>query len=163
VDRASHQFLARAGLTEDAHARFTRGDALHLRHHFSHRFALPYDFMLAEPLPELPILALQTLQLESVVDRKQQFVGGNWFFQKVERTQPRCAHSHLDVRLPRHHDHGSGYSLLFQFLKQRETIFARHHNIRKNEIEFLGLGQFKSFPGVVAHRGFVSRQAKGTR
>ena len=49
---------------------------------------------------KLPVLALQSLQLERIVDGEQQFVGGDRLLQEIERAQPRRPHRHFNVRLP---------------------------------------------------------------
>ncbi len=48
--------------------------ALELGHHPPHGFAVPHDFVLAQPQAQLPVLALQTLQLKRVVHGQHQFV-----------------------------------------------------------------------------------------
>jgi hypothetical protein len=59
MERARYQFLASAGLAQNANARFARGHTLHLRHHFAHGLTGPYDVLLADTLTQLAILLLQ--------------------------------------------------------------------------------------------------------
>ena len=105
VNGSCDQFFACAGFAEDAHACFAGGDALQLRHHAPHSFALPHNFVLAELLAELPVLAFQALQFERVLDGEHEFVAGDRLLQEVERSQTRRPHRHFNVRLSRHHDY----------------------------------------------------------
>ena len=61
VQGARDQFLAGAGLAQDADARFAGGHAVHLRHHAAHGLAGADDLVLAHALPQLAVLLLQPL------------------------------------------------------------------------------------------------------
>ena len=89
MQRARHQFFSRAGLAENADARFAGGHAVDLRHHAAHGFAFPDDFVFAETAFQIAVLALEAAELQRVFHGEQQFFGGDWFFQKVECAQAR--------------------------------------------------------------------------
>src|SRR5207302_11007621 len=59
VQRARHQLLARARLTQDADARLAGGHAPDLGHQVAHRLARPDDFVLAQALAQPPVLLLE--------------------------------------------------------------------------------------------------------
>ncbi len=90
VQRARHQLLARAGFAVDADARFARGHALNLRHHAAHGFAGKDQRVLAHAGAQILILGFQAGELERVLDRDQQLLGGERLLEKVQRAQPRC-------------------------------------------------------------------------
>src|SRR5580692_43680 len=134
MNRPRHQLFPRPRLPEDANPRLTSRYPFHLRHHALHSRTLPNDFVFAQPLLELPVLALQSLQLQRILHRQQKFLGRDRLLQKIQGPQPRSPHRHFDIRLPRHHHHRSHNSLRLQFLQQRQPTFPRHHHIRKDHI-----------------------------
>src|SRR6266849_3963790 len=89
MDGARNQLLARARLAENADARLARRHALHLRHHTLHGFAFPNDLVLANALAQVPVLVLQALDLQDVLDGQQQLVGGKRFLEKPLSTEDR--------------------------------------------------------------------------
>ena len=99
MQRARHQLLSRAGLSENADAGFACGHAFHLRHHAAHGLAFPDDLVFAEAALQVAILTLEAAELQRVLHREQQFFGRDRLFQEVERAQPGSTHGHLDVRL----------------------------------------------------------------
>ena len=163
VNRSRHQLFSCARFSQDADPRFTHRHALQLRHHALHGCALPYNLVLAQALLELPVFAFQPLQLQRILHREQKFFGGDRFLQKIQRARPRSPHRRFNVRLPRHHHDWRGYSLRLQFLEQRQSSFAEHHHIRKDQVEVLRLGQFQGLARVIAHRGLVPRQPERPR
>ena len=163
VQRARDQFLARAGLAQDAHAGFAGRHALHLRHHAPHRVAGPNDVVLAHALAQLPVLLFQARQLRDVRQRQQQLIGRERLLEKIRRAQPGGANGHRDVRLPGHHHHGRRDARRAQLFEQRQPVFHRHHHVGKDQVEMPRPGQFESARGVVAHGGFVPGQAERPR
>ena len=58
---------------------------------------------------------------------------------------------------------GVGDALRLQFFEQREAVFARHDDVRKDQVERLRGGQFQCLRRVVADRRLMAFQAKGAR
>ena len=137
MQRARHQFFSRAGFAENADARFAGGNAFHLRHHAAHGLAFPDDFVFAETVCQIAIFALEAAELQCVFHGEQQLVGGDWFFQEVERTEARCTHCHFDVRLAGHHDDRCEHALRFEFFEKRQAVFAGHHHVGEYQVEGL--------------------------
>ena len=129
VQRARRQLLAGPGFAVDADAGLAGGDALHLGHHAAHGVAGPDDLMLADALAQLAVLVLQPLQLKRVLHRQQKLVRRDRLLQKIDRTQARRPHRHLDVRLSGHHHHGSRDAVGTQVFQQRQTVAAGHHHV----------------------------------
>ena len=103
---ARDEFLAGAGFAEDTDSGFAGGNAFDLRHDATHGIACPYKFVLTETALEIKVLALEASELEGVFDGEQKLVGGDRFFEKIERAEAGGAYGHLDVGLARHHDDG---------------------------------------------------------
>jgi len=77
-------------LTQDANTRLAGGHAIHLRQQLAHLLAGKNNAAAAQLLSQLLIFLLQAFQLQRVLYREQQLVGGDGFFQEVERAQPRA-------------------------------------------------------------------------
>jgi hypothetical protein len=69
VDRPRHKLFPGARFSQNADPRLARRDAIELRHNTLHGCALPNDFVLAQALLELAVLALKALQLQRILDR----------------------------------------------------------------------------------------------
>src|SRR6202795_5410592 len=63
MNGSRHQLLSRTRLSQDADSCLARCPPTHLSTYALHGRALPNQFMLAQPLLELPVLAFQSLQL----------------------------------------------------------------------------------------------------
>jgi hypothetical protein len=163
VQRARHQFLAGAGLTQNADPRLACGYALRLRHHLAHGLAGPHDVLLADALAQLAILQLQALELERVFHGEQQLVGGERLLQEIDRPKPRGAHRHLDVRLAGHHHHRRAQAKRVVVLEEREPVFTGHHHVGEDEVEALRLDELERADGAVTHYRFVAGETEGAR
>ena len=163
MKRTRHEFFAGARLSQNADASFTGGDFLHLCHHATHGVALPDDFVLAEAVLKIAILAFQSSKLQGILDRQQELFRGDWLFEKIECAQSCGSYGHVDVRLPRHHYDRCGYGVRLQFFEQRKAIFSGHDDVREDQIEGLRLGQFQRADGVIANGGLVSFETECSR
>ena len=157
----SQQLFSRAGLAQDAHARFAGRDAIHLRHHASHGLAGVHDLVLAHALPQIAVLVFQALQLEDVVQREQQLVGGERFLQNIHRAHLGGAYGHVDRGLPADHHYWNRDAQIAHVFEQRQPVFAGHHHVGEHHVEGLRAHQLERAAGVVADGRLVSRQAKG--
>ena len=151
VQRARDQLLARARLAQDADARLAGRDALHLRHHPPHRLARVHDLVLADALPQLPILLLQPLQLEDVVHRQQQLVGGERLLQEIDGAEPRRPHRHLDIRLPGDHHHRQRDARVAEVFEQRQAVLARHHHVATSSCRTAATSASSSARAALSH------------
>ena len=163
MHRPRHQFLAGAGLAENAHARFGRGHAIDLCHDSLHRVAGPDHVVTADPAPELAVLLLEAHQLQRVLDRQQELLRGDRLFEEVQGAQARRADGHVDGRLAGHHDDRRHHAKLPQIGEHRQTVLAGHHHVRKDDVEPLLLQQRDRPGGVVADDRLVAGQPEGAR
>ncbi len=163
VQRARDEFFSGAGFAQDADSGFAGGDAFDLGHHAAHGLAFPDDFVFAEAALQIAVLAFEASELERVFDREKKLFGGDRLFEEIERAKARGAHSHLDVRLARHHDDGGLHALRFEFFEQSESVFAGHDDVGEDEVEGLRFGEFEGFVGVVADGGFVAFETESAR
>ena len=74
VSGSRDEFFASSGFTQNANARFAGGDAIHLGHHAAHRFAFPYDFVIADASTQFAIFRFEALQAQRVFDGEQKLV-----------------------------------------------------------------------------------------
>ena len=125
MQRARDQFLAGAGLAQNADARFAGGHPIHLRHHAPHGLAGVNDLVFADALPQLPVLVFEAPHAQDVVDGEQQLFGGERLFQKIDGAEPRGAHGHFDVGLAGDHDHRHRRALRFQDLRAARGRLCR--------------------------------------
>src|SRR5690242_2593402 len=72
VEGARDQLFAGAGFAEDTDPRLARGDTVDLGHDLAHGLAGMNDFVLPDALAQFAIFFLEPLELEDVVDRKEQ-------------------------------------------------------------------------------------------
>ena len=91
MNRPRYQLLPGTGFSQDADSRLAARYPLNLRHHALHGGTLPHQFMLSQPLLELPVLAFEPLQLQCILHGQQKFFRGDGFLQKVQRPQPCCS------------------------------------------------------------------------
>ena len=66
-----NQLFARARFSQNANSALAGRHPLQLRHHAAHDLALPDNFMLAQPVSQLSIFALESLQLKHILNREQ--------------------------------------------------------------------------------------------
>ena len=163
MERARHQLFAGSRLSQDANARLAGRHAFNLCHEARHHLSTPYQFMLAQRSAELAVLPLETREPHGIVERQQELVYGDRLLQKIDCAHLGCAHCHLHVRLPGHHDYRRGDAQRLDLLQQRYAVFPGHHDIGQNEIKGLALDQFESSRGLIADRRLVPGKAEGTR
>jgi len=99
MDSPRDQLFTGTRFAQDADAGFAGCYSLQVSHQAAHGLAFPHDSMFAQALSQLSVFVFQALQLECVLDRKQQLIGRDGLLQKIERAQSRSPHGHLDVRL----------------------------------------------------------------
>jgi hypothetical protein len=99
VQRAGDQFFAGAGFAQDGDAGFAGSHAIDLRHHAAHTLSRVHDLMASYALAKLPILLFEALQAHHIIDCEEQLFGGERLLEKVDGSQSRGAHGHLDVGL----------------------------------------------------------------
>ncbi len=160
MNRARHQLLARPGFAQNAHTCFACRHAFNLRQQPRHGGSRSNQLVLAQPLAQFAIFIFQPRQSQRVFHRNQQFVRGKRLLKKIQRSQLRRAHRHLNVRLPGNQHDGSFHTRLLQVLQQLESAFSRHHHVGQNQIETLRTQQFQRTARVVAHGRFMARQAE---
>lgn len=101
VNGARDQFFPRAGLAQDANARFAGRDPLDLRQQLFHGGTGADQFVFAEALAQLAVFVFQARQAQCIFDGDQQLVGRERLLQKVQRAKPRGFHGHFDIGLAR--------------------------------------------------------------
>ena len=114
VNGARDEFLARARLSLNGDAGFTRGDAFHLRQQTLHQRPGPDDFMLSEAAAQIPIFVFQMPQPQNVFDGDKKLFRGERFLQKIDCAEPRGSHGHLHAGLARNHHDGCRHSVAFK-------------------------------------------------
>jgi len=163
MQSARHEFLARARFAENAHPGFGWRNPIDLRHHLFHGLAGEDDLMIAEALTQLLIFRFEPLQAKGILDRKQKLLCRNWFLQKVQGTELRGPHCHLDVCLTRHHYNRCHDATPAQFLQECEPVLSGHHNIREDQVEAVGFRDFERLVRIVANRRIVTGEAESAR
>ncbi len=73
MNRARDEFLPRSGFALNGDARFTCGDALHLREHALHHRPRPNHLVLAEAAAQVAIFVFQMTQPQNIFRRDQKF------------------------------------------------------------------------------------------
>ena len=107
VHRLGQQFLARAALAEQQHARIGGGDLLDRAAGFRHRVADrddPVERHLALVLQQGPVLLLERVDVEGALHQQAQHVGVDRLLVEIVGAQADGPHRVLLVELPGHDD-----------------------------------------------------------
>ena len=160
VGGTGDEFLARAGLAQNAYAGFARRHPLDLRHKPLHHRAHPDHFVLAQPLAQFPVFFFQTRQAQGVLHSDKQLFGRERLLEKIDGPKPRCAYGHLHGGLSGDHHHRGCHPRHFEIFEQREAVLAGHDHVGKDDVEALRFDQLERADGAVANCGFMAGQAK---
>src|ERR1700731_71666 len=68
MNGARNQLFARARFSQNANSALAGRHPLQLHHHAAHDLALPDNFMLAQPVSQLSIFALESLQPKRILN-----------------------------------------------------------------------------------------------